>query len=269
MRGRRVGVIHRAGRADRAAGAAAGAQVRIDLDLVAVADDGLGRADVDAGGAAFELVAAVGAQALFVGEVLRLFEVADHLHHLGRGRAAGALVHARGVIAVRVLVGRDQRARAEVEHEIEFALLDRLARRLPARVESAQPAGQRHRARDEDRIQALADVDVVEQHQRDRQAGRQVIGPGQGLQRTADDEGTAAGAVADGDARLEWGDGVGREDGGGLGKGVAAFLQRIAGLPFQKSDVHAVPWEWCGWKLSLTAAKCLPVHCARARVLAQ
>ena len=119
-------VAQGAARADGGAGAAADAQVRLDDDAAAagaalergVAADRLGRADVDAGGAADLLVAAVGADLLPVVEELRLLELADALAQLEhrvdqRGVVAGM------EIALRRLVQRDLRRRAEIEHEVE------------------------------------------------------------------------------------------------------------------------------------------------------
>ena len=78
-----------------------------------------GRADVDAGGAADLLVAAVGADLLLVVEELRLLELAD----ASRAARSTASISARVVggmeIALRRLVQRDLRRGAEVEHEVE------------------------------------------------------------------------------------------------------------------------------------------------------
>src|SRR5688572_21959635 len=81
---RRIGVGHSARRAHRGAAAAAGAQMRLDLHMVAVGADGAGRAHLDAAVAARDARAAVRADALLVGEELRLLELADELRELGR-----------------------------------------------------------------------------------------------------------------------------------------------------------------------------------------
>ena len=81
--GARVAVAQGAGRAHRAAGAAADAQLRVDLDLILrqgprdadLAGNGRGRAHVHAGVAADLLVAAVGAQLLPVRHEAGLLEL--------------------------------------------------------------------------------------------------------------------------------------------------------------------------------------------------
>ena len=82
---RRIRVGHRARRADGSAAAAAHAQVRLHLDVIAVGRDRAGRADVDALVAAGLVRAAVSADARFVGKVLRLLELANGLGELGDG----------------------------------------------------------------------------------------------------------------------------------------------------------------------------------------
>jgi hypothetical protein len=67
----------------------------------------------------------VGAQALLVAEVFRLLEFADHLQQLRDGGRARGFVRSRGVVAVRTLVGRDLRRGAEVQHQVELAVLGR------------------------------------------------------------------------------------------------------------------------------------------------
>ena len=75
--GARIGIGQGTSGADRGAGAAAHAQIGIDLDLLtaAVAADGRRRADVDAGMAAGFFIAAVGAQFLFVDKKLGLLKL--------------------------------------------------------------------------------------------------------------------------------------------------------------------------------------------------
>ena len=97
LAGARIGVGQRAGGTDGGAGAAAHAQVGIDLDLLArlLAADRLGRTDLDAGVAAHGFVAAVGAELLLVDEELGLLELAHHLAQLeqrapGPGRPSGS-----------------------------------------------------------------------------------------------------------------------------------------------------------------------------------
>ena len=126
--GARIGVGQRAGRAHRGAGAAAGAQVGVDLDAVARAGDRLGRADVDAGVAADQAIAAVRAQPLLVAEVFGLLEFADHLGQLLHGLRAFGHAGAGREIAGRRLVLRQQRRRRQVEHQVEAC---RRGRRRP------------------------------------------------------------------------------------------------------------------------------------------
>src|SRR5450755_1814795 len=112
-------VRHRARRAYRRARAAAHAQVRIDLDVVAVGKDRLRRADLDARIAAGDLRAAVRADALAVGEIARLLEFADAFENLVERLGERALVGARVVVALRRLAHGEAWLRREIEDEIE------------------------------------------------------------------------------------------------------------------------------------------------------
>ena len=85
----RVGVTHRPRRAYGRAAAAARAQVRLDLDVVAVGADRAGRADVDAAVAAVAPRAAVGADALLVDDEPWLLELAHQLRQRARQSDVG------------------------------------------------------------------------------------------------------------------------------------------------------------------------------------
>ena len=87
VRHARIGVGHRARRADRRAAAAARAQVRLDLDLVAVGADRAGRADVEALRAAGLARAAVRADALVVVRRSAASELADQRRSASARRA--------------------------------------------------------------------------------------------------------------------------------------------------------------------------------------
>ena len=123
--GARVGIGQRTGRANRGAGAAAHAQIRVDLDLLTVffAADGAGRTDVYAGIAAHGFVAAVGANFLLVGKELGLFKLTDHvaqLDHCGQQTRRGQAREAgQRKVALRRRMQRDQRLRTQVQHQVE------------------------------------------------------------------------------------------------------------------------------------------------------
>ena len=120
-----VGVGQCAGGADRGAGAATDAQVGVDLDLLAVffAADGTGRADVDAGIATHGLVAAVGAELLFVGKELGLFKLAHHvaqLDHRGQQARRGQTRETgQRKVALRRRMQLDQRLRTQIQHQVK------------------------------------------------------------------------------------------------------------------------------------------------------
>ncbi len=121
VRRARIRIRQRAGRTDRGAGAATGAQMGIDLDLIAVMADRFCRADVDARMAADLGIAAVRAQLFLVAEEFRLLELADHLQQLERSFKLPRSVGAGSEIALRRRMQRDQRGVGQVEDQIEFA----------------------------------------------------------------------------------------------------------------------------------------------------
>ena len=136
---RRVGERERARRADGGAGAAAGAQVRLDEHVVAVGADRGRRADVDALRAAGDLRAAVRAQRRLVAEELRLLELAGQAGESGHGLRLRERIRTRPEVALRRLVLPEPRRAVEVEHEVEALAARRVAARevdragLPAR----------------------------------------------------------------------------------------------------------------------------------------
>lgn len=115
----RIGVGHRAGGTHGRAAAAAHAEERLDADVIALRADRPRRADVDAAGAAGDLVARVGADALLVREEARLLELADEPRELAGGERLLDGVAARREIPLRRLGHGEQRLRREVEHQVE------------------------------------------------------------------------------------------------------------------------------------------------------
>ncbi len=105
----RIGVGHGAGGTDRRAAAAAGAQMRFDLDVVAVDADRTGRADVEALRAARLAGAAVRANALAVLREARLAEFADQRGELLRRQRLLERIGARCCVALRQVGQPDQR----------------------------------------------------------------------------------------------------------------------------------------------------------------
>src|SRR5688572_19004347 len=114
-----VAVGHGARGADGGTAAAAGAQVRLDLHVVAVGADSAGRAHVEAAVAAGDARAAVRADALLVAEEARLLEFADELRELRRRERLLQRIGARREIALRQVGRAQERLGREVEHEIE------------------------------------------------------------------------------------------------------------------------------------------------------
>src|SRR5438445_8673031 len=119
VRHARIGVAHRARGADGRATAAAHAQVRIDLDVVAVRRDGAGRADIQALVAADLRGAAVRADLLVIGEEARLFELAHPLAELPGRQRLLERIGARREVVLRRLRGAYQRLCRDIEHHVE------------------------------------------------------------------------------------------------------------------------------------------------------
>ena len=153
-----VGEGHRTARTDRAASAAADAQMRLDEDAAtcggsrcrhrhrdhpgpasglalqlalerSLAADRLRRADIDAGGAADLLIAAVGAELGLVAEKARLLELADQVAQGDHGLHQFGRVAARVKVALRRLMLGEGRLGAQIQHQVK-ALLHRLRRAL-------------------------------------------------------------------------------------------------------------------------------------------
>ena len=132
-----VGEAHRATGAHRAASAAAHAQVRLDDDatrqfalelafLRRVAADGLRRTDVDAGGAANLLIAAVRAQLVLVLEKLGLLEFAVQFTQFQHRVHQSAFVVAGVQVALRRLVHGEGRRLTQIQHKVKvFAVRQR------------------------------------------------------------------------------------------------------------------------------------------------
>ena len=199
--------------ADRGAGAAADTQKRLDDDTAAlaagqgrggsrlgrpahaaaglafergIAADGLGRTDIDAGGAADLLVAAVRTQLGLVVEELRLLELADTLTQLQHRGSQLDRVGTDMEVALRGLVHREGRRAAHVEHQIEG-----LGRGLRRALEVDRPGGIAGRdagpvALAAGQVDAVAEVDGALGADRDAgiaaraqvQIDRVVAGPG-------------------------------------------------------------------------------------------
>jgi len=124
VRHARIGVSHRPRGAHGRAAAAAHAQVRVDLDVIAVRRDGAGRAHVKALVATNLRGAAVRADLRMVGKEARFLELAHHLPELRRRERLLERIGARREIALRELRGADHRPRRKVEHHVE-ALVSR------------------------------------------------------------------------------------------------------------------------------------------------
>src|SRR6185436_17387420 len=109
VRHARIDMAHRTRRADRGAAAATRAQMRLDLDVIAVGLDRAARADVDALVAAFAPGAAVRADARVVGEEARLLELADQRAELLRRQRLLERIIPRREVALRRQRDADQR----------------------------------------------------------------------------------------------------------------------------------------------------------------
>ena len=114
-----IGVAQSAAGTHRGAGTATHAQVRVDLDLLALffRADGLGGAHVHTGIAAYFFVAAVGTEFLLVGEKAGFLEFAHLLAQVQQGLGQGLTCGRK--ITLRQGMRAEQRLCAQVEHQIE------------------------------------------------------------------------------------------------------------------------------------------------------
>ena len=119
--GRRF-IADRARRTGRRAGAAAGADHRVDGDMLARWRNGAGGAEIKAAATSLLLSPGMGAKRLFQADMQRLFEDADHARRLQTRFGDGARVAGIGAqIAVAFLVRRKgRRAAAQIEDEVAF-----------------------------------------------------------------------------------------------------------------------------------------------------
>ena len=123
------------------AAAAAGTQVRLDLDVIAVGADRAGRADLEAAVAALDARAGVGADLFAVGEKARLLELAHQLRQFRRGERLRERIGPGREVALRQVGHAQQRLRREIEHQVEAFL----ARAFRAReIDGADLAAGRH-----------------------------------------------------------------------------------------------------------------------------
>ncbi len=122
VRNSRIRIGHRAGWTDGRAAAAAGAQVRLDLDVIAVGADRAGRADLEAAVAALDARAGVGADLFAVGEKARLLELAHQLRQFRRGERLRERIGPGREVALRQVGHAQQRLRREIEHQVEAFL---------------------------------------------------------------------------------------------------------------------------------------------------
>ena len=110
----------RAGRTDRRAGAAAGADIGVDRDRIAVRRDRAGRTQIEAARAAGDARARMGAERLLELDEARLVEGADQVAGV-RDRAldGGAVARIGAQISRPQFVrGKQRRAAAEIEDQI-------------------------------------------------------------------------------------------------------------------------------------------------------
>ena len=111
-----IGVGHCARRADGGASAAAGAEVRFDLDMVAIGADRAGGAHVQALRAAGFAGAPVRADPFAILREARLAEFTDHRGQLLRRQRLLQRIGAGRGIALRQVGHADQRLARQVEH---------------------------------------------------------------------------------------------------------------------------------------------------------
>ena len=118
--GRRQRVGRGAGRTGRGALAAAGADLRVDRDVIAGRRDRAGRAEIEAAVAADDLRARMRAEILGEGDVARLVEGADEIARLQHGaQHRGRIARIGAQIAVaQIGRGEQRRAAGEIEHQI-------------------------------------------------------------------------------------------------------------------------------------------------------
>src|SRR5512133_1354104 len=124
MRSLRIGgrqrIFRRAGRTDRGAAAAAGADIWIDCDVIAGGRDGAGRADVEAAGAADDTRARMRAELGVEIDEARLVELADEMACRKQDALDRRWIARIGVqiTASQVIRGEKRRAAGEVEDQI-------------------------------------------------------------------------------------------------------------------------------------------------------
>ena len=118
LAGTRVAKAQCAAGAHRAAGTAAHAQLRVDLDLLAaaIAADGQGRTDLNAGLAAHFFIPAVSAQAGLVTKKFGLFERTHQAAHLQQRHRAAA---GPAQIALRQCMLAEGWRGSQVQHQIK------------------------------------------------------------------------------------------------------------------------------------------------------
>src|SRR5207237_3683509 len=96
------------------------AEMRLDLDVIAVGPDGRARANVDALVAALLRGAAVRADLFPVAEKARLLELAHQRRELSCRERLLEGIGARREIALRQLLQAQDRLAREIEHQVEF-----------------------------------------------------------------------------------------------------------------------------------------------------
>ena len=118
--GRRQRIGGGAGRAGGGALSAAGADVGIDQDVIAVRRDRAGRAKVEAARAAHDLRARMRAQVLGEFDVARLVERAGEIGgtHDGAQHRGGIVRVGAHITIAQIVCGEERRAAREVEHDV-------------------------------------------------------------------------------------------------------------------------------------------------------